>query len=1131
MIFISYRILDSLDLVCRLDADLTREFGHKHVFRDKSRMITGKDWDKQIEENAKCRRVMLVVIGPTWQTVTFQDGDLKGFPRLHDADDWVRREITLALDAGNIVLPLFLNGAAMPTKAWLKHFALDRLYTKQGLPLRSIDYDSDFATLVTKLREHCQELLPLTPQPSYVWQQMGGHPLPPAPHFEGREAVLKDLSGWAVATDDPNRVVALIAPGGNGKTAIAERMLASLGGHTGAGVFVWNFYENPKTEAFLRAACEYFLGKAPRETGGLLERLQKGLLADNLPHLVILDGLELVQATGTSGRPRWLATSLHSLAKWMNACGLNFIQATGTTGRPRGELKDPLLKQFLRWLVAGYGIRAKTLITSQFPLPDLADWKGRGFCPIDLADLDIPTARTVLRRWGVRGTDAALDALSESVHQHGLTVDVLGFYLGTFHGGDPTKAPLFDPQLLTDTNPKAAQLHRVLRRYAAILSLRERDLLARLSVVDHSVTVDNINALIAAGGELASTLEGCGQGEVLKLLERLRVLGLILRYDAGGVATFAAHPFVRAFFKSLLRVENLKQIREVIRKGTHSPDHPPMHSKDHPRSHESTKRPILHQASVDLGIESVVSAVVHASTIDPPLRLEAVVKNLPTDNPVLDQWLDAYIHGSNHHKAVGLSSACQDPITYLIDEVRECPLGTQAAIADAAHRLLKAEGIIVRPVDTRLHKDLISSLLQILGAYQPPPTNRPEVVETLDWLRTSDFEDRVPEPGKEPVHRLVLRALATQLAGTTDQAETWEARLINDLKDVRFAAAALGVLYTLSPPLAWVRLPHVVKVIGDKAGFVTVLSMASSAGNVADRWTRFAPIFRSSEFGQVLPLLRKASAILGIKSVIDQLLIPGATVSDRPTPERSEPQPVPSNPNQARGSPSSPDRPPARSNDEPRPPRSNEPTKRPSDRSSTTPRTFYLGTGRRKTAVAQVRVTEGTGWILFLDRRLQSSLVEDQEPQYRTLEEYFTEEKDRAAVLGPLKVTDQLGRVDVFVNVRGGGTLGQVSATSQGLARAIMTMFSPPNEQKRQEFNNTTVIRGYVEEKLAREQAKAAPNPPASAPDGSSPPPDEARGMVKKLRDSGYLTRDARMKERKKYGLRGARRGTQFSKR
>jgi small subunit ribosomal protein S9 len=199
-----------------------------------------------------------------------------------------------------------------------------------------------------------------------------------------------------------------------------------------------------------------------------------------------------------------------------------------------------------------------------------------------------------------------------------------------------------------------------------------------------------------------------------------------------------------------------------------------------------------------------------------------------------------------------------------------------------------------------------------------------------------------------------------------------------------------------------------------------------------------------------------------------------------------------------------------------------------------THRTYYIGTGRRKTAVARVRITEGKGQVVI---------------NGKPFEEYFHEDKDRAAVLGPLKVTDQLSRLDVFVIATGGGVTGQAGAVSQGLARAIKTMFSPAEEQKSAfQRDHTTIIKTLRDEKKERERAKAIPvkpaTPAAPAPiEGATPliptgtpaapatPADPATGIVKKLRDSGYLTRDARMKERKKYGLRGARRGTQFSKR
>lgn len=176
------------------------------------------------------------------------------------------------------------------------------------------------------------------------------------------------------------------------------------------------------------------------------------------------------------------------------------------------------------------------------------------------------------------------------------------------------------------------------------------------------------------------------------------------------------------------------------------------------------------------------------------------------------------------------------------------------------------------------------------------------------------------------------------------------------------------------------------------------------------------------------------------------------------------------------------------------------------------PKTFYLGTGRRKTSVARVRVSEGKGQIAI---------------NGRPLDNYFTEEKDRAAVLGPMVVTDMVNRLDVAVSVKGGGFTGQAGAVCQGVARAIKTMFSPAGEKKSRTFNHVTVVRARVVPQQSAPTATAA----SVNGDGTPTAEDNATGMVKKLRDSGFLTRDSRMKERKKYGLRGARRGTQFSKR
>jgi small subunit ribosomal protein S9 len=129
------------------------------------------------------------------------------------------------------------------------------------------------------------------------------------------------------------------------------------------------------------------------------------------------------------------------------------------------------------------------------------------------------------------------------------------------------------------------------------------------------------------------------------------------------------------------------------------------------------------------------------------------------------------------------------------------------------------------------------------------------------------------------------------------------------------------------------------------------------------------------------------------------------------------------------------------------------------------PRSYLWGTGRRKTASARVRIALGSGKI---------------EINGRTLNEYFTGERDRKAIFGPLEVTNTGGKLDIWVNVSGGGPTGQADAIIMGLGRAL---------------------------------CKHDPT------------------LEVALRNAGFLTRDSRMKERKKYGQRGARRRFQFSKR
>ncbi len=125
----------------------------------------------------------------------------------------------------------------------------------------------------------------------------------------------------------------------------------------------------------------------------------------------------------------------------------------------------------------------------------------------------------------------------------------------------------------------------------------------------------------------------------------------------------------------------------------------------------------------------------------------------------------------------------------------------------------------------------------------------------------------------------------------------------------------------------------------------------------------------------------------------------------------------------------------------------------------------YFATGRRKKAVARVRLLPGDGKIVI---------------NKRDIEKYFGLETLRMIVNQPLELTSTKGKYDVLVNIYGGGTSGQAGAIRHGISRA-----------------------------LVKSDANLKPE----------------------LKKAGFLTRDSRMKERKKYGLKKARRAPQFSKR
>jgi hypothetical protein len=143
-VFISYRRAEASDLVGRLHDWLVREFGEKQVFVDVSDIVPGDDFRKAIADAVGNCEVLLVVIDPHWIGVA----DSKGRRRLDNPDDFVRLEVAAALKRGVRVIPVLVNGAAMPSRSDLPE-DLERLADRHWLTMRAETFRSDMERLIS----------------------------------------------------------------------------------------------------------------------------------------------------------------------------------------------------------------------------------------------------------------------------------------------------------------------------------------------------------------------------------------------------------------------------------------------------------------------------------------------------------------------------------------------------------------------------------------------------------------------------------------------------------------------------------------------------------------------------------------------------------------------------------------------------------------------------------------------------------------------------------------------------------------------------------------------------------------------------------------------------------------------
>lgn len=374
------------------------------------------------------------------------------------------------------------------------------------------------------LVEVAQEDAPRAASSSPVVREMdvpsalpAGHVLPRPRVFEGRDALVERLRVFVASARDARlasmsgpsrpgssvedaasrsagredvRVIAIVGVGGAGKTAVVARATASS---PPEGVLAWSFYEEPRVDAFLAAVS-----------------------ARPDANLLVLDGLEV-------------------------------LQADGSTGRARGELEDARLRRLLRDVAAHGAHRA--LVTSRFEIADLHGFEG--FETISIEPLSEDEASRVLARWGVTGN---VERLARAAGGHALATVMLASLATTAFEGDADRVPGIDVAEAAHDDPFARRLAAVLDGLAAGLSPIERDVLACVAIYPRGIPLASLERLaeVTSKTEAIPPLRGLTRASRDAIARAVGVLsrrGLVVR-GSGEVVT--THPILRAHFRTLL---------------------------------------------------------------------------------------------------------------------------------------------------------------------------------------------------------------------------------------------------------------------------------------------------------------------------------------------------------------------------------------------------------------------------------------------------------------------------------------------------------------------------------------------------------------------------------------------------
>ncbi len=326
-----------------------------------------------------------------------------------------------------------------------------------------------------------------------------GHVLQPARRFVGRATERRALDAWLADPRDPARVFAVVARGGEGKTALVAASVTPV-----APRLVWSFYEQPDAGAMLNALCGKEMDRRSRPGRGGARRADPRALGGGRARWGGDAAVRRGRLPRAGGAHRPLAAEVPARGGDDDVRGEGAAHHAAPGGRPRG--------------VGGGGVRTLTL-----------------------GPLGVDDGVALLRGAGVRASASVLQGAVVEHGAHALSLTVLaaarpGPSLLRAGAGD-------DLDELRREDPQARRLARLLARVTDALDPVDRDLLARVAMFPRGASVDLLSSLAAQGGALAGALAGLSTHRLTRRLDRLATRGVVFAQRAA--ERYSAHPFVR----------------------------------------------------------------------------------------------------------------------------------------------------------------------------------------------------------------------------------------------------------------------------------------------------------------------------------------------------------------------------------------------------------------------------------------------------------------------------------------------------------------------------------------------------------------------------------------------------------